>query len=477
MKHPYSCVAIALLLAGCGGSGGDSDTNNETSIPTYTIAGSVTVAGADTDTSVCVDINENYLCDSNEPSTNANNSGEFSLTSTDRTIYSKPLIATHANVHYLAPARTLETGNVINGVTTLIAAQMVAGQTLEQAAQVVQQQLSDAGLNLSGSLLDNLTAAELTTLETHLTEAFALISDSQDLQVERLLTYNLNDAVNLTSEPVITEAQMSQLVASLKQLAGTATALNDTGVTLYFSDDSSDVSAAPADYPGQDADYGFDKTDVQTTTGKGFQFVKLDAAGNELADDAAQWSCVLDQRSGLIWENKLDDAQSVRHKERLFALELADRFKPHATDIAQAGCTAAGDNICTTKDYVDYVNTQTLCGVSNWRLPTDGEIFNLIDFGETATDANDNLYGFSVKYFPNQGFGPDYGYGAVWSDNVAFSQYAAYAEEHTMYYPYITTRTADYRGSRSFITVQDESYDTDSASYQLPVRLTATKGE
>ncbi|MDP2558313.1 hypothetical protein Q8W15_15505 [Photobacterium damselae subsp. piscicida] len=34
---------------------------------------------------------------------------------------------------------------------------------------------------------------------------------------------------------------------------------------------------------------------------KGFNFVKLDKNGQELADNATDWRCVEDKNTGLIW--------------------------------------------------------------------------------------------------------------------------------------------------------------------------------
>ncbi|WDZ74933.1 hypothetical protein PWW31_23420 [Vibrio harveyi] len=69
---------------------------------------------------------------------------------------------------------------------------------------------------------------------------------------------------------------------------------------LFFAEGASDVADDQPTYPGQDAAYGFDKDDKQSATGAGFKFVKLDAQGTALAADATEWSCTLDERTGLV---------------------------------------------------------------------------------------------------------------------------------------------------------------------------------
>ena len=158
---------------------------------------------------------------------------------------------------------------------------------------------------------------------------------------------------------------------------------------LHFADGASDVADAQTDFPGQDAEYGFDKDDLQATTGAGFKFVKLDDKGATLAADATEWSCTLDERTGLIWENKSADTNSVQFKDRTFVYE-SDTFKPYSEDLAAVGCVAAGDEICSTSQYAAHINQQSLCGVNEWRLPTYLELYDVLDFGETERDLTVN---------------------------------------------------------------------------------------
>lgn len=479
-------AASVMALSACGGGSSNSEA------PTYTIKGSIAASGNVSGSLVCVDLNENFSCDANEPKANADSVGEFAITHSSKDIYSRPLVAQVENpdaapaanaaaniANLIAPARQLETGNVINAVSSLLAGAMAEGMTLSQADAMLKEQLTKAGINLSGSVLDALKADELDVLEKNVALLLTKFADKSRVQQVALLSQNLSN--DLASKDMA-EQELVKLASELTQLAENPVTLNDTGVTLYFSDSDSnqDVAAPQADYPGQDADYGFDKTDVKAGSGKGFDFVKLDNQGQELADDAKDWSCVLDKRTSLIWENKLDDDKSFRHKDRTFTLRIPGSIEPHADDLAEATCAANDDDsMCTTQDYIEYLNTQKLCGISQWRLPTDMELYNLIDFGETQVDGDGEVYGLTYKYFPQQGAGsPDYEAGAVWHSTAAYTTYSASETAGTFQFPIIATRGTDYRGEVSFVEINTDKVEPNYGySYLFPVRLVTVKGE
>lgn len=72
------CSAVALGLAGCGGSDDDDDTPAPPG-PTAQLDG-VVLDGALKGATVCLDVNENRACDGDEPSTTSGDGGAFSLT-------------------------------------------------------------------------------------------------------------------------------------------------------------------------------------------------------------------------------------------------------------------------------------------------------------------------------------------------------------------------------------------------------------
>ena len=103
--------------------------------------------------------------------------------------------------------------------------------------------------------------------------------------------------------------------------------------------------------------------------GETTDFVKLDAAGRELADQAADWAMVTDRTTGLTWEVKTDDNS------------LHDR-----------------DNVYSWKDteatFIKGLNEEKFGGFADWRLPEDKELERL----QKLNDQEPQLF---ARYFPN----------------------------------------------------------------------------
>ncbi|MBE3669754.1 DUF1566 domain-containing protein [Vibrio navarrensis] len=476
MKFQYSVIAISLALAGCGGGGGGSGSE----VPTYQVSGNIAMPGSLLDTSVCIDDNQNFVCDSTELKAKSDNSGKFSLTSTNKNILISTILAQVDNgagqvVPLAAPGQRLAQGNRINGVTTLLVGLVNDGYTLEQAEQIVQSQLTAAGVSLSGSVLANASENALVTLEQNTLALLAEMTTDQMRSGVSLLAQDLSfDGKSLTAA-LLTPPERAALVANIVSEVQRRIGHNDTGATLYFTDGDQEVAEAQESYPGQDAEYGLDNSDQQTLTGNGFKFVKLDAKGQTLADDATEWACTLDERSGLVWENKSGDASSVQFKDRTFVFE-SQTFKPYSDDLQVVGCVEAKDNLCSTQQYVAHMNQQSLCGITQWRLPTYLEFYDIIDFGETAKDENDHVYGLDVRYFPQQTQGsPDLNTGAIWLNNISFNNYSPYQTLGVVQFPVVATKGAD-RGYVSFVEIYSDKVSPDSGtSFQFPIRLVAAK--
>nr|WP_274792681.1 hypothetical protein [Vibrio harveyi] len=124
------------------------------------------------------------------------------------------------------------------------------------------------------------------------------------------------------------------------------------------------------------------------------------------------------------------------------------------------------------------MNKQSLCGISDWRLPTYQEFYDVLDLGETEKDADDNVYGLNAAYFPQQGKGsPDVETGAIWLSDFAFNNYSAYNTAGSLQFPVIATKGAD-RGYVSFVEIYSDKVERETGtSYQFPIRLVAVKGQ
>lgn len=174
--------------------------------------------------------------------------------------------------------------------------------------------------------------------------------------------------------------------------------INDTGVDWCANLDFIYLTCPQIDFFGQDGDYG---RDAQYRAGHlvkigsgtaGFDFTKMDVNGNELPGDAEQWSCVLDNVTNLIWEEKTSDG-GLRDVNNYYTW-----YDPNAASnggdegIQNQGRCFGSD--CDTFSYLNAVNSQGLCGFNDWSIPTINELKTIINYGRIypATD---------IKFFRN----------------------------------------------------------------------------
>jgi len=151
----------------------------------------------------------------------------------------------------------------------------------------------------------------------------------------------------------------------------------------------------------------------QSNTGT-FDLSKLDKWGN-VTDDPSEWACVKDNVTGLIWEVK-KDGDGIVGNDGLQDLDDFFTFYDSTLDTTSACIvdTAGGysflcnydygykntaatnclfveqpsnEKYCNTEDFLSELNAgaetgEAYCGRSDWRLPTQYEVFQLFDFYE-----------------------------------------------------------------------------------------------
>lgn len=142
----------------------------------------------------------------------------------------------------------------------------------------------------------------------------------------------------------------------------------------------------PDQFPGQDGSFGRDVSlQGDDSNGiAGFDFTKLDAAGNALPDNAVDFSCVRDNVTGLTWEHKTDKPASEDWHSATAIFTWYDTNS--ATNGGDPGQRAI-DSICPegrikgdTHTLVQVTNNENLCGIANWRLPTAEEARSLVNY-------------------------------------------------------------------------------------------------
>ncbi|MCW5214079.1 DUF1566 domain-containing protein, partial [Desulfobulbus sp. US5] len=169
-----------------------------------------------------------------------------------------------------------------------------------------------------------------------------------------------------TTQPPVTTESNNWLLFLPAILAGsqgqtpvvTGTSLNDTGIIATVGSTGE-----------EDANYGRDKSflnDPAAASGDvdgyaGFSFTKLAADGGELAYDAASWTCVRDNVTGLVW---VDQAA------------WADGDKK-SWDDAQTFASTYGSN----------------CGLSaDWRVPTPKELMTIVAYHDATNSVDINYF-------------------------------------------------------------------------------------
>jgi len=172
--------------------------------------------------------------------------------------------------------------------------------------------------------------------------------------------------------------------------------IGDTGIQTCVGGASGDCPVAGL--PGQDAEYGRDaearlglleKLDAGPA---GFDLIKIDLDGRLLSASAAEWACVVDNHSGLMWEVHVDDPFDPRHHEHTYSWFHSDSQSNGGDAGVMDGGVCSG-SACDTQSKADAINAFVLCGSGNWRMPTRAELSTLVHAG-TRDPA------IAIEYFP-----------------------------------------------------------------------------
>lgn len=170
--------------------------------------------------------------------------------------------------------------------------------------------------------------------------------------------------------------------------------VNDTGLLLCAADQQVQVECPQPSLPQQDAQLGRDAKAQAGTLEKtgggigGFDWTKLDASGNPLADqsqawsnegteqEGTRWSCVQDNVTGLMWEIKESDPAHPRYAGHTYTWYFEDQAINGGNAGVRNGGTCPTPN-CDTQGYREWLNSNTLCGHSDWRVPTPKELSSI----------------------------------------------------------------------------------------------------
>ena len=231
--------------------------------------------------------------------------------------------------------------------------------------------------------------------------------------------------------------------------------INDTGID-WCADAANDYNSGDSAYkatqceavtnagfPEQDGHHG---RDVLARAGQlpkigsgmaGFDYTKISNNGAELPATATlghgpdDWACTRDNVTGLIWEVKVNNSNHTRHWQHTYTWYDPNSFTGNVGAPNGGMCMGSA---CDTTSFVQAVNAQTLCGNSDWRMPTSRELEGIVNFGHGSF-----VPAIDTVYFPNTvrtGYwsGRPMAYGRWWAWAVSFQGGSVWDSDKTSRY-------------------------------------------
>jgi hypothetical protein len=96
----------------------------------------------------------------------------------------------------------------------------------------------------------------------------------------------------------------------------------------------------------------------------------------KLGDGLSDWACTKDNKTGLIWEIKTSNGlyfDWLRDFKKVYS-----NYSYGQTDHDSHGNITGYGTLYNSDVFVKDINTKSLCGASNWRLPTKEELMTLV---------------------------------------------------------------------------------------------------
>jgi PKD repeat protein len=195
-----------------------------------------------------------------------------------------------------------------------------------------------------------------------------------------------------------------QAVVTVIPPTAVATAeLNDTGITAsQCYQAGSDVllsctsTAAIALNAAQDGMLGRDAfagTNIDSDGVLGFSFTKIGASGETLPANAAQWSCVKDNVTGLMWEVKNSIAGDLHNSN----LSYTNYDSTVAAQLPTGGVPTQANIDAPTNSigFKNAVNAAGLCGATDWRIPEPIELQSYENYGAANSVNSPEAFGLN----------------------------------------------------------------------------------
>ena len=250
----------------------------------------------------------------------------------------------------------------------------------------VQSSTSSWGRILNDNVLNNMGIAIKSSLSNTEYSQVAFVFDGSK-RVKSYVNGKLNVETSYSSVLRLNDLFDSLLDSNIDDVQIYNRALSDAEITTLYS--------------------GKEETKV---TPDSSSYTKIANDGSELPNSATlgtnpkDWACTKDNKTGLIWEVKTDNG-GLRDKDNIYTNYTVDY--PSDWDVGKLGDST------NTDGFVGAVNTQGLCGASDWRMPRKDELEGLIscsdekyntlgkdEYGQICTGSP--IYPtINTTYFPN----------------------------------------------------------------------------
>lgn len=288
-----------------------------------------------------------------------------------------------------------------------------AGLNLKLAAYPISQQVTLKWLKITGATNYRLCYATQSIADVNACATYANGVQKETAATKLTLTKLKNGTLYYFR--VIAADAGNAVVSTSKIVTATPQAIiNDTGISssqCYQVGNNTLVACSTTAATGlsktQDGRTGRDANAVTNSNADGragFNYTKISSTGKELVATAKVWSCVKDNVTGSMWEVKTTDGG------------LRDWQKTYTNYIGASGVATDANG------FVAAVNSQGLCGATNWRLPTAHELQGLIDYSVASPNPM-----IDTAYLPNTRNA------IFWSstpntDNADFAWYASFSD-------------------------------------------------
>lgn len=278
-------------------------------------------------------------------------------------------------------------GTSAEDLATQAAATAQVAATTAASIEVAKQQVSDA---LSEIVTDATTAKTVSSTATTLTQKAASeassysevaqsLASTQAYAAQAIEQAALAVAQQAIADQANTTVQSSQSLTEAQQAASTAQAAAATAKTARAAAEEALAQAQKA------------LTQLESDIASALaarRYTKLDSYGNTLSANADSWSCVKDNNTGLVWEEKTSDGSYRDKKWRYRHMHNYGNYG-NTTD-TKGNVLCQGLGTCDAYTYVAQVNQNNLCGKNNWRIPLKSELGSIAQINDGGTPPHIN---------------------------------------------------------------------------------------